>query len=102
MGYIQGEGRGNGDYCREVERYLHPVRNVFYDRAQRCGQQAGIEGWHGRKLTSQRLGFRPIIPDVGLAEPGARTRECRLEDGPARLAGRRNRWPTSRLWVTAF
>ena len=39
---------------------------------------------------------------LALAEPGARTRECRLEDGPARLAGRSNRWLTSRLWVTAF
>jgi len=37
-----------------------------------------------------------------LPEPGARTCECRVEDKPARLAGRSDRWVTSRVWVTAF
>jgi hypothetical protein len=39
---------------------------------------------------------------LALPEPGARTCECRVEDKPAGLAGRSDRWVTSRLWVTAF
>ena len=83
-----------------INSHLSAIRRLADESAESGWLTSGTGDWN--PAGSRGEAARTENRQLALAEPGARTRECRLEDGPARLAGRSNRWITSRLWVTAF
>jgi hypothetical protein len=68
-----------------------------------CGEWLADPGTGDRNpASSGREAARTEERQLPHPEPGARIRECRLEDRPAWMAGRSNPRVTSGLWVATF
>ena len=82
--------------------------NLHLSAIRRLADESAESGWltprtgDRNPASSGREAARTEERQLAHSEPGARVGECRLQDRPARLAGRSNPWITSRMWVAAF
>jgi hypothetical protein len=83
-----------------INSHLSAIRKLADESAEKRLADARTGDWNPAGSRGKAAGAENR--QLALPEPGARTCECRVEDKPARLAGRSDRWVTSRLWVTAF